>query len=136
MTFGSFSARSWSENFVLLGTKCAGSLALNAGNNFTQNAALFGALGVTAHLAGAYTAGPTATTGSQPVTYLEGTTPVRPPPDPAVVPETAPSLVTAFLTQFEQTMDPSAGVTTSTVLAKNKNRLLGDVVLEDEICRP
>ncbi len=78
-----------------------GAVSMSAGNNFIQNAAIFGADGVTASAQGAFSYGPLAFTSRAPVTYTSNGVRVVPPPDPrAVTRSESPQVVVAFLEQF------------------------------------
>jgi filamentous hemagglutinin family protein len=78
-----------------------GAVSMTAGNNFTQNAAIFGADGVTATAQGAFSYGPLAFTSRAPVSYTSNGVRVVPPPDPRAVKRgESPDAVVAFLDQF------------------------------------
>ena len=80
-----------------------GAVTMSAGNNFTQNAAIFGADGVTATAQGAFSYGPLAFTSRAPVRYTSNGVRVVPPPDPrAITRSESPQVVIAFLDQFSR----------------------------------
>ena len=79
-----------------------GAVTMKAGNNLTQNAAIFGANGVTATANGEFNYGPLAFTSRAPVSYSINGVRVKPPINPV---ETrtrtnSPDAVIAFLEQF------------------------------------
>ena len=79
-----------------------GAVTMKAGNNLTQNAAIFGADGVTATANGAFSYGPLAFTSRAPVSYSVNGERVRPPINPveARTRTNSPDAVIAFLDQF------------------------------------
>ena len=75
---------------------------MSAGNNFRQNAAIFGADGVAATAQGAFSYGPQAFTSRAPVSYIFNGVRVVPPPNPlqARARSESPDVVVAFIEQF------------------------------------
>jgi hypothetical protein len=114
----------------------AGAVNLNAANNLTQNATVFGALGVNANVAGAITFGPNAKSGLLPVSYLAGGVPVAPPPnseptfDQAKAASVQTNFVTTFLDKFEVALQ------TQSDERRDKDKTRNELVVEGEICRP
>jgi filamentous hemagglutinin family protein len=92
-------------NMIIDGPITAGgAVKMAAGNNFTQNAAIFGADGVTATANGAFSYGPLALTSRAPVSYTSNGVRVAPPRDPlaARTRSDSPDAVVAFLEQFDR----------------------------------
>ena len=81
-----------------------GAVKMTAGNNFTQNAAIFGADGVTATANGTFSYGPLAFTSRAPVSYSVNGIRVTPPINPleSRTRTNSPDAVVAFLDQFSR----------------------------------
>ena len=118
-----------------------GRVTMNAGNDLTQNAPIFGAKGVTATANGAFIFGPGAGSGRQPVVYRLAGVEVAPPLSGAQVRANASVVsdsVVAFLDLFgraqrRQRAD-AAGIADDAVPNRRRNR--DAIVSEEQTCRP
>ncbi len=121
-----------------------GSVNLDAANNFTQNDAVFGALGVTARAGGTLTYGPRATAANEPVNYFRGNIRVLPPPRPGGSPQSLVVLATnsAILALMGWSQNIFTGAFGSNGFwtpegGRDRNNVGNDLIVsEGPICRP
>jgi filamentous hemagglutinin family protein len=120
----------------------AGSVTLTAANNLTQNAPVFGALGVTATAGGTLTYGPLATAGNSPVQYFVKGVQVRPPPLPsgssdALAEQITNNEILALLNGSPlYGIDPITGLWLPGNGANGRDLNQDPLVSEGSICRP
>ena len=126
-------------NIILEGPieSTSGGVALSAASNLTQNSSILAPLGVSVAAGGAFTFGPLATSGYQPVVYKRNGQPVSPPLS-SLSGNIATDQVVSLMQSASSLLGDSITNPVETLLRQEKERDLSKelIVSEGQICRP